>query len=187
MRKLLLALLVLSIAYVSDVSAKSLAGVTLPDSYNAGGANLALNGAGIRKKGGFIKVYAGGLYLKAKTGNPGQIIAADEAMVIRLHFVRDVGKGSIQSAWNDGYKKSAGDSYNALKPKIDQFNGFFSSGVKDNDTYDIIYVPGKGITVKINGAEKGTIAVLDFKKATFGIWLGAEPADDGLKEGMLGK
>ena len=27
---------------------------------------------------------------------------------------------------------------------------------------------------------------LDFKKAVFGIWLGKEPADSNLKEGMLG-
>jgi hypothetical protein len=184
MRKLLVFLLVFTTAYVS---AKTVGDVTIPDSFNVGGANLALNGAGMRKKGGFIKVYAGGLYLKAKSGNAAQIIAADEPMAIRLHFVRNVDKGTIQNAWSEGYKKNAGASYNALLPKIKQFNDIFSSDVKTNNTYDIIYVPGKGITVKINGVDKGTIAGLDFKKATFAIWLGSEPADEGLKEGLIGK
>ena len=38
-----------------------------------------------------------------------------------------------------------------------------------------------------NGVKKGTIEGLDFKKALFGIWLGNKPADDDLKDGMLGK
>ena len=38
-----------------------------------------------------------------------------------------------------------------------------------------------------NGAKKGSIDGHDFKKALFGIWLGKKPADDDLKEGMLGK
>ncbi|HRZ25926.1 MAG TPA: chalcone isomerase family protein [Spirochaetota bacterium] len=187
MRKLLLSLLVLALAYVSDATAKTVGDVTLPDSYNAGGANLLLNGAGMRKKGGFIKVYAGGLYLKAKSANAAQIIAADEPMVIKMVFVRTVDSQTIQNAWSEGYKNNAGASYNALLPKIKEFNAFFSAKVMEKNTYDVIYVPGKGISVKINGVEKGTIAGLDFKKATFAIWLGSKPADDGLKEGMLGK
>ena len=33
----------------------------------------------------------------------------------------------------------------------------------------------------------GTIRGLDFKKALFAIWLGEKPADNSLKQGMLGK
>lgn len=38
-----------------------------------------------------------------------------------------------------------------------------------------------------NGTKKGSIDGLDFKKALFGIWLCNKPADEDLKEGMLGK
>ncbi len=38
-----------------------------------------------------------------------------------------------------------------------------------------------------NGVKKGTIEGHDFKKALFGIWLGDNPADSGLKTGLLGK
>ena len=34
--------------------------------------------------------------------------------------------------------------------------------------------------------KKGVIEGYDFKKALFGIWLGDNPADEGLKEGLLG-
>ncbi len=184
MRKLLLILLVFTTAYVS---AKTIAGKNIPDTFNAGGTNLILNGAGIRTKFGIAKVYAGGLYLKAKSGNAAQIIAADEPMGIRLHFLRDVDKDKIQGAWSEGYKNSAGGAYNSLLPKIQEFNATFSTGAQNNFTYDIIYVPGKGTTIKINGADKATITGLDFKRATFGIWLGTVQADQNLKDGMLGK
>ena len=52
--------------------------------------------------------------------------------------------------------------------------------------FDITYQPGKGVVAYKNGKEKGTIEGMDFKKALFGIWLSNDPADDDLKEAMLG-
>ena len=37
-----------------------------------------------------------------------------------------------------------------------------------------------------NGKKRGVIEGLAFKQALFGIWLGGVPADDSLKEEMLG-
>lgn len=177
-----------SLLFVTTAAfALSIAGVTLPDTFQAGGKNLILNGAGMRKKGGFIKVYAGGLYLQQKSSSAGQIIAADEPMAIKLVFVRDVGRDRIVSAWDEGFANSKAAGNPTSADKIATFNTFFKGGVVNNDKYDIIYVPGTGTTVKINGAEKGTIPGLDFKKACWGIWLCSKPADEGLKGGMLGK
>ncbi|MCK5915774.1 MAG: chalcone isomerase family protein, partial [Deltaproteobacteria bacterium] len=49
------------------------------------------------------------------------------------------------------------------------------------------YTPGVGTTVKINDKTKGTISGRDFMSALWAIWLGSNPADGDLKEGMLGK
>ena len=51
---------------------------------------------------------------------------------------------------------------------------------------DIIYVPGKGVEIKRDGELIDTVKGMDFKQALFAIWLGEDPADDDLKEGMLG-
>lgn len=45
-------------------------------------------------------------------------------------------------------------------------------------------MPGTRLT--INGEEKGVIAGADFYSALLDIWLGDEPADDDLKDAMLG-
>ncbi|MBI4775271.1 MAG: chalcone isomerase family protein [Deltaproteobacteria bacterium] len=73
-----------------------------------------------------------------------------------------------------------------MKNQVDRFNGLFTEEAKSNDVYDIIYIPGKGITVTRNGQLLGNIEGFDFKKAVFSIWLGEKPADSSLKKGMLG-
>jgi hypothetical protein len=47
-------------------------------------------------------------------------------------------------------------------------------------------VPGRGIVVEVKGEAKGTLAGADFARALWGVWLGAEPPNPGLKKGLLG-
>jgi hypothetical protein len=171
---------------VSAAGAKEIGGVNLPDSLTAGKTNLILNGAGLRKKL-FIKVYAGGLYLTQQNKDSQKIIEADEPMIIRMHFIYDgVSADKLIGAWNEGFENATGGNIAPLKEKIDQFNGFFKEEAKKGDIYDVIYIPGQGISVEIKGKSMGTIPGLDFKQAVFAIWLGQKPADDDLKKGMLG-
>jgi hypothetical protein len=167
--------------------AEQIGDVNLPDSLMAGKDTLLLNGAGFRKKV-FIKVYAGGLYLKQKQTEPQKVIALDEPMAIRMHFVYDgVSSKKLIRGWNEGFQNGTGGNTEPIKGEIDKFNSFFAEEAKKNDIYDIIYIPGQGVSIYVKGALKGTIPGLDFKKAVFSIWLGDKPADKNLKKGMLAK
>lgn len=191
MNSILLPLRVLLLAGLLAVGgglfAKEIGGVSLPDKLTVEGQDLTLNGAGLRKKL-FIKVYAGGLYLPAKTKKGEDVINTEQAAAIRLHFIYDgVSAEKLTGAWNDGFKAATGDNTAAIQKEIDGFNALFTEEAKKNDVYDIIYVPGKGVTLKVNGEAKGNItAGENFRKALWGIWLGNKPADKGLKKGMLG-
>jgi hypothetical protein len=161
--------------------------VTLPDSLMAGEDTLLLNGAGLRKKF-FIKVYAGGLYLKQKDANPVKIIDEDAPMAIRMHFIHNrVSSEKLVNGWNKGFKNGTGGNIAPIQTEIDQFNAFFSEEAKKDDVYDIIYVSEQGVSVYIKGELKGIVKGLEFKKAVFSIWLGEKPADTKLKKGMLGQ
>ena len=161
--------------------------VTLPDSLMAGQEQLLLNGAGFRKKL-FIKVYAAGLYLKQKETDDKKIIAKDDPMAVRMHFVYDgVSSKKLVAAWNEGFEKGTGGDIQPISREIDKFNSFFTGEAKKNDIYDLIYIPGQGVGVYINGALIGTVPGLAFKQALFAIWLGDNPADAKLRRGMLGK
>jgi hypothetical protein len=167
--------------------AAEIGGVSLPDTLTVGKDTLALNGAGLRKKL-FFKIYAGGLYLKAKSGDAAGIIAADAPMAIRMHFIYNgVTAKQLIEAWDEGFNHATGGKLAPIQAKIDMFNGYFTQEAKKGDIYDVSYVPGEGIRVKIKDKTFGPIPGLEFKQAVFAIWLGKIPADSGLKEGMLGK
>lgn len=186
MRKLLI--ITLSLVMMMPMAyAKEIGGASLPDSLKAGEDQLLLNGAGLRKKL-FIKVYAGGLYLKQKMTDPQGIIDADDPMAIRMHFIYDgVSSKKLTDGWNEGFNNATNGNTAPIKTEIDQFNGFFSEKAKKNDIYDIIYIPDQGASVYMKGKLKGTVKGLTFKKTLFSIWLGEKPADAKLKKGMLGK
>ena len=77
-RLLVISLLILMMTPIA--AAEQIGNVTLPDSLTAGEKALILNGAGFRKKL-FIKVYAGGLYLKQKHTDAQKVVSLDEAEV----------------------------------------------------------------------------------------------------------
>lgn len=171
----------------SFAGALEIGGAVLPDTLTAGTEKLTLNGAGLRKKF-FVKVYAGGLYLTEPSGNADAVIAGDAPMAIRMHFIYDgVSSEKLVGAWNEGFAAATGGNTSPIQSGIDKFNSFFNREAKEGDFFDILYTPEQGVRVYRGDRLQGVIPGLDFKRALFGIWLGAEPADEGLKEGMLGR
>lgn len=161
--------------------------VTLPNVENFGDYELVLNGAGVREKI-WIDLYAAGLYLQEKSSNANAIIKADKPMSVKLHIVSSlINSKKMISAIEEGFENSTNGNAEPYRAKIDQFIAFFKEEIKKGDIYDITYQPGKGVVSYKNGEEKGTVKGKDFKEALFGIWLSNRPADDDLKEGMLGE
>jgi Leu/Phe-tRNA-protein transferase len=186
MKRMILIMILLVLFQASIALGIEIAGVQLPDSLTENNTKLLLNGAGLRTKV-IIKVYAGGLYLLKKETDPAKIIAADEPMMIRMHFIHStVSKENLVNAWNEGFTNATNGNIAAIEKEIEQFNGYFQEDAKKGDIYDVIYLPGQGISVERQGKRKGPIPGLAFKKAVFGIWLGEKPADAKLKKGMLG-
>ena len=162
--------------------------VTLPATVKAGSASLKLNGGGIRKKA-FFKLYVGGLYLTEKSSDASAIVNADKGMAVRLQITSGmISSDNMSEAILEGFENSTGGKTAPLKSKIDAFvNTFKKSEITEGNVFDIVYTSGKGVESFKNGKSQGVIEGLDFKKALFGIWLGAKPADEDLKATMLGK
>lgn len=161
--------------------------VTLPAKLDKEGTALVLNGAGIRKKL-FFKVYVGGLYLQEKTSDANKIINADAPMAIRLHITSGmVSSDNMSESTREGFEASTDGNTAPLQDRIDAFISNFSDDeIVENDIFDLYYVPGAGIKSYKNGKYVSTVKGFDFKKALFGIWLSDNPADEDLKEEMLG-
>jgi hypothetical protein len=163
-------------------------GVKLADTVQAGGTELALNGAGVRTR--FIfRVYVGALYLQKKLNTTDAVLADAGAKRIAMHMLRDVEAEQLFSALNDGLKKNHTPGQLArLEPQVKQLEGIFNAvkSAKSGDVILLDYLPGAGTRVTVRGEDKGTIAGEEFNRALLRIWLGAEPADASLKKAMLG-
>ena len=135
----------------------------------------------------FLDLYVGALYLENKTKDANKIINANESMAITLDIVSGlITSEKMISAINEGFEKSTGGKTAPLKDKIQQFKDSFKEEIVKGDRFVIAYTKSGGSTVSKNGKLVKTIDGFDFKKALFGIWLCNEPADEDLKEGMLG-
>jgi hypothetical protein len=187
MKKILL-VAVACLGIYSGTAQTTINGVKVEKTLTVDGEEMMLNGAGMREKL-WYDLYVGSLYLKAKSKDGKQLVMADQPMAIVLDITDEkVTQEKMKDAVNEGFEDSCSDAERAkIKSEIAQFTGLFSEAIVEGDHFVIAYLPGKGTMVSKNGKELGTVKGMDFKKGLFGIWLGEDPADDDLKEGMLGK
>lgn len=179
--------LIIALTAIFGSAQKTIGDVKVDAKLAIEGENLTLNGAGTREKF-FMDMYVGSLYVTKKATDGNVISSANEAMAIKLNIVSGlISSEKMISAINEGFENATGKKTAPLKTKIDKFKSFFKDKISKKDIFIILYTPTDGVSVYKNGTKKGTIDGLDFKKALFGIWLGAKPADDDLKKGMLGK
>jgi hypothetical protein len=186
MKSKITTLFLVAFATFSMNAQTTVSGVKVDDKLSLEGKSLVLNGSGIREKF-FMDMYVGSLYVTKKTTNGQEVVDGKDASAIKLNIVSGmITSEKMITAINEGFENSTGKSTASLKTKIDKFKGFFKEKINKGDAFIIIY-DGNDVSVYKNGAKKGSIDGYDFKKALFGIWLGKKPADDDLKDGMLGK
>lgn len=168
------------------VFAKEVADLEIPDQVDVGGTSLVLNGAGVRSKF-FIKVYVGALYSPHRSKSVSEIIEMPGPKRVAMHFLHDeVSREKIIGAWNDGFENNQTEKdLGKLKARIEQFNALFETA-HHGDLITIDFVPEQGTSVAVNGEQKGVIEGADFYRALLLIWLGDDPADEDLKEAMVG-
>jgi hypothetical protein len=171
---------------MQSAAAREIAGIDVPESITIDNKALVLNGAGIRKKL-FIKIYVGALYLTGKRSTVNEILADGGAKSIVMSFLyKEVSAEKLVAAWNEGFKgNSTTEEIRELQERINRFNSFFTP-VHSGDVIRLEYLPQEGTRVLINDTLKGTVTGEDFYRALLKIWLGSKPADEDLKEAMLG-
>jgi hypothetical protein len=92
----------------------------------------------------------------------------------------------MTDAFDEGFKDNTPDAGKTMKPDIDNFLAALEA-VKNGDQMVILYVPGTGTTLDINGTKKLTIPGSAFGQVLFSVWLGPKPPTTDLKKGILGQ
>lgn len=186
---LLSALLALALPFAAGADTVEVAGVKYDTAVDIAGQKLQLNGAGIRYKF-VVKVYAAALYLTAKANTPEAVLAAPGAKRIHIVALRDIDgkdlgklftKGIEQNTTRDEFMKSI----NGVLKIAEMFAN--KKELLKGESFSIDYVPGIGSVVLLNGKQQGDpIKEPEFFGALMHIWLGKSPADDQLKDALLG-
>lgn len=179
-----LPILILASSHSTAVTVK---GVDIPDQVVLEQNTLELNGAGIRSKFVF-DIYIGALYLTNKQTTADAILNDQGPQQVSMYFVYDeVSAEKMRNGWNEGFANVLNeDALKKLQPQITAFNQAFGNTVA-GDVIHVQYTPKTGTTVVVNKVTKATIPGFDFHQALMKIWLGDEPVDADLKQGMLGK
>jgi hypothetical protein len=164
-------------------AAQEVSGVSVPDNVSLEGTSLHYQGAGVRSKF-FIDLYVGSLFTQKADKN---VIKSQDVSAIRLNIISGlITSEKMISAINDGFDGATAGNTAPISAEIAEFIGVFSEEIVKGDQFTLVSTPGKGLATYKNNEKLSTINNDAFRQAVLSIWLGDEPADDDLKDDMLG-
>lgn len=171
--------------FCTSAPAKTVYDVELPETINSAGETLQLNGYGLRSKF-FFKIYLGSLYTGSKADSTAQILAQPGAKLIRMNFIYNkVEKEKIVDAFAEGFEKNSPQLKN--DPALQQFLKLFTADFVAGDQVDLELAADGNVSATHNGTKLGSVTSKELGNAVLLIYLGEQPADDDLKQGMLGQ
>ena len=158
--------------------------------FGKSGPELVLNGAGVRHRMAFIKIYVGALYLTAKGTDAEAIIRDPGAKRVSMHVIADeiTAKEWIGSLNNSLAANHIPAELALIESRIRDLNAMMNTvGVLKKGAVVLLdYIPGTGTRITVDGQEKITIKGEDFFQALLRIWIGRKPVDGRLRDAMLG-
>ena len=193
-RTLLAAFLLTAVAALPLAAhALEIEGVKIDDKITlvSGGPELVLNGAGVRHKLAFIKVYVGSLYLTKKNSDRDAVLADPGPKRVSMHILsNEVSASDLIASMNNAMAANLVPHELALLEKrISALNTMMATvkSISKGSVVNIDYIPNVGTRITINGQEKLTILGEEFFRALMQIWIGNQPVDGRLRDAMLGK
>lgn len=164
-------------------------GVKYEQTLNLGGQVLQLNGAGTRYKAVF-QVYTAGLYLGAKANTAEAVLSAGGPKRLHLVMLREVDGNELGRLFTKGIEQNASrEEFSKAINGVLRVAEIFSSrkSLSAGEHFSIDFIPGTGSVVLLNGKPQGApIKEPEFYSALLRIWLGKAPADEQLKDALLG-
>lgn len=185
------ALLAASLAVASvPAAAATMEGFSFEDQIRLGDRALQLNGLGVR--GIFIfKAYVAGLYLPQKTSQSREVLQQAGPKRLQLRMLMEVGAGDIKKALVDGMRKNVSEAqWSAMQERVGRFSRTIDTigTTRPGDTITLDFLPDQGLLLAVNDvARGGAIAGPDFYNALLAIFVGDDPVDTRLRNGLLGQ
>lgn len=168
----------------------NVSGVRFEEQIVLQGATLQLNGAGVRYKT-IVRVYAAGLYVGQKGSTPEALLAGPGPKRITITMLRDIDANELGKLFIRGVEDNTPKSEMAsLIQGLLRMGQLFAEQkqLKSGDTFSIDWLPGTGTVITLRGVtQPDPIKEQAFFNALLRIWLGPNPADNRLKNALLGQ
>jgi hypothetical protein len=159
-------------------------GVQLPDTIQAGGKTLQLNGFGRRTYSILgIHIYVASLYLEHLSSDPGQILRSPETKLLNVRFERNVSEEDARKAWRDGLANNCQPPCQLDPSDVEKFLAQVPA-MQEGDVFSLLFTQ-HGATVTVGGQQIGTISKPQFAEAMLATFLGPRPASPSLKRALL--
>jgi hypothetical protein len=181
----------LLLLFAFPAHAAELEGVTLEDRVRVDGQELRLNGIALRTRMVFFKVYVAGLYLPERATTVAEVLSAKGAKRIHLTMVRDADAEQFVESILTGMRLNHGEAeLEAVRAQTDELMAMIRKAAFAPKGTSIMldYAPSVGgTTLYIDGKAAGRpMAGEEFFRVLLRIWLGDNPAQEDLKEALLG-
>ncbi len=168
----------------SPVPAAEIEGVTFANASEIGATRLPLRGVGLAKYLRVFKVYVAALYLDPSV-TPERALD-DVPKKLELSYLRPLKAGDFAQAADKVLPDNVPPTTIAkIRSRLEQLHQLYQD-INPGDRYSLTYLPGVGTELAHNGTIKGIIPGADFAAAYFAIWLGPDPINQALKDGLLG-
>ncbi|CAN5827487.1 chalcone isomerase family protein [soil metagenome] len=178
-------------AFSQNALSAEVAGIKFEDTVKLANKELKLNGAGMRVKAAFFKLYVAGLYLTEKKSTPAEIMTLAGPKRLLITMQREISSEDFGDAFMKGLNDNSDKAEKSkLVNQTVTFGEMFASvpGLKKGDVLSLDWIPGTGMQSILNGKQIGqTIADAAFYNAVLKIWLGDKPVDSSLKPQLLGE
>jgi Chalcone isomerase-like len=164
--------------------AAQLDGVALPETMQADGRTLQLNGYGLRTYSLLgIHIYVAALYLEHPSTDAEQILSSRGVKLLVVRFERNVGADAARKAWQDGLDNNC-EAPCTLDPNdVARFLAQIPA-MHEGDNYSLLFTP-QGATIAVSGKRVGVITRPAFAEALLATFLGPRPASLKLKQDLL--
>lgn len=157
--------------------------VTFADQVAIGETTILLHNVALLRYLKFFKAYVAALYLPDGV-NPQEALDDVPKRLEISYLVAIRGEDFDKGAAPVLKRNLTAAELSRLHDRLDRLNAAYQD-VRPGDRYALTYLPGRGTELTLNGNSLVTIEGADFAAAYFGIWLGREPIDAGLKRALL--
>jgi Chalcone isomerase-like len=166
-------------------------GVSFERRAQVAGADLRLNGVGMRAVAWF-KAYGAGLYLTAPASAAEQAVTTPGPKRLQLRMMRELPAVEFAKAFRQGMgRNGTPDAQAKLAARVDRFAEVVTAlgTLREGDTFNLDFDPARGSLFTMNGKPLGDEVIVgeDFYANLLRAFVGEKPYDEKMKAGLLGR